>query len=66
MGRGRPASGPKLVERLDGTEAAKLRLTVILQTLSGKCSIEDACEKLGVGKSAFHELRSRVLQGGAW
>lgn len=62
MARGRPASGPRLVERLEGTEAAKQRLRVILETVSGQRTIADACAELGIGSSAFHELRSRVLQ----
>jgi hypothetical protein len=63
MGRGRPPSGPKLVNGLDGSEAAKRRLRVILETLTGQRKIDDACAELGIGKSAFNELRSRVLQG---
>jgi len=62
MARGRPASGPKLVNNLDGSDIAKERLRVIMETVSGECTIAEACTKLGIGKSTFNDLRSRVLQ----
>jgi hypothetical protein len=62
MSAGRPVKGPELVEELDGSEAAKRRVKVILETVSGQRTILDACIELGIGKSAFHELRNRVLQ----
>ena len=62
MARGRPASGPKLVNNLDGSEVAKERLRVILETVSGECTVTEACAKLDIGKSTFNDLRSRVLQ----
>jgi len=62
MSRGRPADGPKMVERLEGSEEAKQRLRVILETVSGERTVAEACEELGVGKTAFFELRKRVLQ----
>ena len=62
MGRGRRTSGSKLVERLDGSRHAKRRLKLILDTLSGKCTIVDACRELGINEAAFHKLRSRTLQ----
>ena len=50
------------MERLEGTEEAKRRLRVILETVSGQRDVADACEELGIGKTAFFELRKRVLQ----
>ena len=63
MARGRPPLGPELVERLEGPDVAKARLKVILETISGERTIPDACAKLGIGESAFHELRHRALGG---
>jgi hypothetical protein len=60
--RGRKPTGPQLVEHLDGSEHAKLRLKVILQTVIGQRTIPDACEALGICESMFHKLRSAVLQ----
>jgi transposase-like protein len=62
MSRGRPVKGAKLVEDLEGSRDAKKRLKVILEAISGKKSVSEACAELGIGKSAFHELRTRTLQ----
>lgn len=62
MSRGRPAKGPKLVEDLEGSVEAKRRLKVIQETISGEKGVAEACAELGIGKSAFHELRSKALQ----
>ena len=63
MSAGRPGEGVKHVERLAGDETGKHRLRVILETLSGERSIEQACAELGVSASRFHELRHEALQG---
>jgi len=59
---GRKPLGPQLVERLEGSQRAKRRLQVILETLAGTRSIIEACEKLGICESMFHRLRAEVLQ----
>jgi hypothetical protein len=60
--RGRKPTGAQLVERLDGSEHAKGRLKVILETLSGHKTIPQACEELGIQESMFHKMRAQVLQ----
>lgn len=60
--RGRKPIGVRLVENLDGSERAKIRLKAILETLSGERSIPDVCEELGIQESMFHRVRSEVLQ----
>jgi len=62
MKRGRPAKGPSVVENLEGSKQAKDRLRVILETVTGERDVDEACEKLGIGRSAFYELRARALQ----
>lgn len=62
MSGGRPPSGSKLVERLEGSEHAKRRLMAIIDTLAGKTSIDEACASVDVGASEFHKLRARLLQ----
>ena len=62
MSRGRPIEGPKLVERLEGSAEAKQRLQVILRAIGGELTVAEACAELGIGKTAFFELRKRVLQ----
>jgi hypothetical protein len=50
------------VERLEGSEEAKQRLEVILRAIGGELTVAEACAELGIGKTAFFELRKRVLQ----
>jgi hypothetical protein len=60
--RGRKPTGANLVEHLEGSERAKTRLKVILETLSGQRTIPDACNELGIQESMFHRVRNEVLQ----
>lgn len=59
---GRTPMGPRLVRHLEGSDQAKDRLEIILETLTGTLSIREACERLGIGEAMFHRLRNRVLQ----
>jgi transposase-like protein len=60
--RGRPPKGTELIPSLDGSQQAKLRLALILQTLSGQITVEDAAAQLGIGRSRFFALRDELLQ----
>jgi hypothetical protein len=60
--RGRRPSGANLVDRLEGSRHAKQRTKVILETLSGRMTISEACAALGIGEAAFHKLRTRFLR----
>lgn len=62
MARGRRPQGPKLVEGLDGSAAAKQRLQVVLETVAGARSVASACVTLGISEARFHELRAAMLQ----
>ena len=59
--RGRHPSGPEYVEHLEGSETARQRLKVVLQTLAGTCRVSEACEQLGVGEDRFAQLRLTAL-----
>ena len=59
----RPPEGVAHVDRLDGPEDLKWRLRVILETLTGRVSVAQACEELGVSESRLHELRQEALIG---
>lgn len=50
------------VDALDGSQRAKERLRVFLETLHGELSVPEACGRLGLHESYFHELRHRWLQ----
>lgn len=61
--RGRYPAGVEYVDKLDGAEEDKERLTAILKTLSGEARLLEACEQLGIRPTRFHQLRDRALQG---
>jgi len=50
------------VNRLQGSEQAKLRLKLFLDTLAGRCTVLEACKELDMVESAFHKLRNRFLE----
>jgi hypothetical protein len=52
------------VDGLPGSEDARARLKIILETLSGQKTIPQACAELRVGESRFHELRNEFLAKG--
>ena len=62
--RGRPPKGSGLVDGLDGSEHARERLRLILDSLAGKVSVEEACRKLDISEARFHSMRNEVLQAG--
>ena len=59
----RPTTGPALVYRLDGSDAAKRKTDVILATIAGTCTIDDAAEALGMDRSYVFVLRDQILAG---
>jgi transposase len=62
MSGGRPSFGVRHVDSLDASEMEKGRLKAILKTLTGELSVREACRRLSVGESRFHEIRKEVLQ----
>jgi uncharacterized membrane protein YccC len=60
--RGRRPSGPEYVQKLHGSLDAKERLTVILETLFERCRVLEACARLGIAETRFHQIRMDALQ----
>jgi len=60
--RGRRPAGPEIVEQLQGSVQARLRLRVVLETLAGRRRVQEACHLLGIGTVRFHALRQTVLE----
>lgn len=58
---GRKPQGAALVERMLGSEHAKARLKLFLQTLAGERTVDDACAQLGICSSRFFEQRNAWL-----
>jgi hypothetical protein len=61
---GRTPLGPALVEHLEGSQRAKQRLEVILATIAGQLTIEQACRQLEIKPAMFYRLRTEVLEAG--
>jgi hypothetical protein len=59
---GRKPMGPALVAHLDGSEIAKERLELILETLAAQVTVVEACRILDISEAMFYKLRNRVLQ----
>jgi hypothetical protein len=60
--RGRRPAGPAYVDQLEGSESAKERLKVVLETLAGTCRVQNACVRLGICEQRFHQLRQEALE----
>jgi hypothetical protein len=60
--RGRQPSGPEFVDKLDGSPEAKERLKTLLETLTGACRVQEACERMGIKEARFDQIRIEVLQ----
>lgn len=65
MPAGRPPMGPRLVDSVEADAATKKKLKLILETISGQRSVEDAAAEMGVSTAYFHELRARALAAAA-
>jgi hypothetical protein len=51
------------VDRLDGPDDLKVRLRILLATITGEMGIDEACAELGVSPSRLHEMRKEALEG---
>jgi len=63
MTRGRPVDGGKRVGRCDGSEDAKLRAETVVAYLARTLTAEEACARLKIGESRFHEVVQASIQG---
>ena len=63
MRQGRPPVGLGHVDRLEGPDDLKVRLRILLATITGDMGIDEACAELGVSPSRLHEMRKEALEG---
>lgn len=59
--RGRRPVGPEYADKLQGSDTAKERVKVILETMAGTCRLKEACERLGISEQRFHQLREEMM-----
>jgi molybdenum-dependent DNA-binding transcriptional regulator ModE len=50
------------IQNLNGSQRAKQRMTTLLTTLQEGCTVPEACEKLNLSETHFHDLRHDWLQ----
>jgi hypothetical protein len=60
--RGRYPLGIEAVDKLEGSPQAKERLKAIMETLAGKCRLQEACARLGISEPRFQQLRQQFLE----
>lgn len=60
--RGRTPWGPEYVDHLAGSDVAKERLKVVLETMTGTLRVREACERLNICEQRFHQLRQHVME----
>lgn len=60
--RGRRPSGPEMLDRMEGSEVARERVKVVLQTMAGELRVQEACEVLHLSEQRFEELRAELLE----
>jgi hypothetical protein len=58
---GRPILGAGLVDRLQGSDRAKLIVRTLLETISGQRTIDEAAKVLDCNGAYVHALRERLL-----
>jgi hypothetical protein len=61
---GRHAIGPELAEKLEGSDLARTRMRVVLETIAGKKRVLEACEELGICEQRFETIRQEAIQAG--
>jgi hypothetical protein len=48
--------------KLQGSDQARQRLEVLLETVAGSCRVSEACERLGISEQRFDQIRIEALQ----
>ncbi len=64
MAGGRPPLGPEIVDHFEGSEEGKRRLRAVLEVISGRKTVEEACAALGIERARFYVLERQALSAG--
>jgi hypothetical protein len=62
--RGRHAIGPEIAERAEGSDLARRRLRVVLETIVGSKRVLEACAELDISEQRFETIRQEAIQAG--
>jgi len=60
--RGRKASVGHAVDRTAGSALAKQRAKAIYEVYFGRCTVAQACNRLGVSEARFHQLKDQLME----
>src|SRR5262245_25407376 len=60
--RGRRPVGPELAQRVAGSDLARRRALVVLQTMTGALRVQEACAQLGISEQRFEDLRQEAIE----
>jgi uncharacterized protein YceH (UPF0502 family) len=60
--RGRHAIGPEIAERASGSDLARRRVRVVLETIAGTKRVSAACAELGISEQRFETIRAQIIQ----
>jgi Helix-turn-helix domain len=61
--RGRRPVGPELAERVAGSDEARQRAKVVLQTMTGELRVREACALLDISEQRFEAIRQEAIAG---
>ena len=61
--RGRRPVGPELAQRVAGSDEARRRAKVVLQTMTGELRVTEACALLGISEQRFEAIRAEAVTG---
>ena len=62
--RGRHAMGPEIAERAEGSDLARRRMRLVLETIAGTKRVLAACAELGICEQRFEAIRQEIVQAG--
>jgi len=62
--RGRRPSGPEMVDQLPGSDLARERVKVVLQTMAGELRVQEACEVLHLSEQPLRRVARAGVAGG--
>ena len=63
VARGRKVNVGDLVERRAGSEEAKRKAALLLEAITGKLTMAEAAERLGVTEAMAYRLRDQLFEG---
>ena len=61
--RGRYPAGWEAMDQFDASDEAKERFQVAVELLTGTCRVQEACARLGIGRTRLEQVRHDAMSG---